>query len=35
MKEGELKKPLRGIVFVIDVAKVGGLDFDVFDNSSK
>ncbi|MBS4025402.1 MAG: P-II family nitrogen regulator [Clostridia bacterium] len=35
MEEGELTKPLHGIVFVIDVEKVGGLDLDFFDNSSK
>lgn len=27
MKEGNLEKPLNGVVFMVDLEKVGGIDF--------
>lgn len=33
MREGELEKPLHGLVFMIDVDKIGGIDLSFFADS--
>jgi hypothetical protein len=31
MKEGNLDKPLNGVVFIVDLEKVGGIDLSVLE----